>query len=107
LIIGGGIANFTNVAETFRGIIRAISGFKDKLLEHNVKIYVRRGGPNYQEGLQMMVDCGVEFGLHIEVKKNILISPPGYLPPKNFLSKFFSEQILIKFLGFWTRDTFD
>ena len=79
MIIGGGIANFTNVAETFRGIIRAISGFKDKLLEGNVKIYVRRGGPNYQEGLQMMVDCGVEFGLHIEVR--IIF----FGPPRDFL----------------------
>lgn len=27
LIIGGGIANFTNVAQTFKGIIRAITDF--------------------------------------------------------------------------------
>ncbi|KAH7726208.1 ATP citrate synthase [Aphelenchoides avenae] len=50
LIIGGSIANFTNVAATFSGIIRAIETFVEKLREHNVTIYVRRGGPNYQEG---------------------------------------------------------
>lgn len=32
-----------------------------------MKIYVRRGGPNYQAGLQMMVDCGEQTGLPIEV----------------------------------------
>jgi len=48
LIIGGGIANFTNVAATFKGIIRALKEFKTLLIEKEVKIYVRRGGPNYQ-----------------------------------------------------------
>ncbi len=67
LIIAGGIANFTNVAETFKGIVRALKQHRDKLLEHNVKIYVRRGGPNYQSGLQMMAACGDQTGLHIEV----------------------------------------
>ena len=52
LIIGGGIANFTNVADTLKGIIRAINETKDKLKENNTKIYVRRGGPNYKEGLR-------------------------------------------------------
>lgn len=48
LIIGGSIANFTNVAATFKGIIRALETFADKLKQHNVVTYVRRGGPNYQ-----------------------------------------------------------
>ncbi|KAF8759824.1 ATP citrate lyase citrate-binding [Rhizoctonia solani] len=52
LIIGGGIANFTNVAATFKGIIRALKAYKAGLQAHNVKIFVRRGGPNYQEGLR-------------------------------------------------------
>ena len=52
LIIGGGIANFTNVADTLRGIIRAIKETKEKLKANNAKIYVRRGGPNYKEGLR-------------------------------------------------------
>jgi len=67
LIIGGGIANFTNVAETFKGIIRALTQFKEKLTTQKVKIYVRRGGPNYQTGLQMMSQCGENTGIHIEV----------------------------------------
>ncbi len=67
LIIGGGIANFTDVAKTFKGIIRALREYKDKLKENNVKIYVRRGGPNYKEGLKMMKSLGEELGIPIEV----------------------------------------
>jgi len=67
LIIAGGIANFTNVAETFKGIVRAITEYADRLINGNVSIYVRRGGPNYQEGLQMMSDCGLSCGLPIQV----------------------------------------
>ncbi|XP_041988811.1 ATP-citrate synthase [Aricia agestis] len=58
LIIGGGIANFTNVADTFRGIITAIETYRDALLQYNVTIFVRRGGPNYQEGLRQMREVG-------------------------------------------------
>lgn len=79
LIIGGGIANFTNVAATFRylytsnlecsfimwisrGIITALIEFKDRLIEHNIKIFVRRAGPNYQEGLRRMREVGQTLG---------------------------------------------
>ena len=48
LIIGGGIANFTNVAATFKGIVSALQRFKEKLQEFKVQIFIRRGGPNYQ-----------------------------------------------------------
>ncbi len=67
LLIGGGIANFTDVAKTFAGIIQAITEFKDKLKEGKVKIYVRRGGPNYQEGLKLMRKMGDDLGLPVEV----------------------------------------
>ncbi|KAJ7712042.1 ATP citrate lyase isoform 2 [Mycena metata] len=67
LIIGGGIANFTNVAATFKGIIRALKEFKSGLVNHNVKIYVRRGGPNYQEGLRAMRLLGESLGVPIKV----------------------------------------
>jgi len=32
-----------------------------------VKIYVRRGGPNYKEGLKNMKDMGKRIGIPIEV----------------------------------------
>lgn len=67
LLIGGGIANFTNVAKTFEGIIQALEEYKEELIENKVRIYVRRGGPHYKEGLQMMRDLGERLGVPIEV----------------------------------------
>ena len=67
LLIGGGIANFTDVANTFKGIIKALQEYKKKLQENKVKIYVRRGGPNYQEGLRQMRQLGENLGIPIEV----------------------------------------
>jgi len=67
LLIGGGIANFTNVAATFKGIIRALTMFADTLIDHHVKIYVRRAGPNYQEGLELMRQLAMKLGLEIDV----------------------------------------
>ena len=67
LFIGGGIANFTNVAATFKGIIKALREYASALRMHRVQIWVRRGGPNYQEGLRMMADLGQELDLAIHV----------------------------------------
>ena len=67
LIIGGGIANFTNVADTFKGVIRAIRHAKSKLKENNTKVFVRRGGPNHLEGLRLMRELGGQIDLPIHV----------------------------------------
>ena len=67
LIVGGGIANFTDVAKTFTGIIQAVEDYADKLKKTNVKIYVRRGGPNYKEGLENMRKMGKRTGLPVKV----------------------------------------
>jgi ATP-citrate lyase beta-subunit len=67
LLIGGGIANFTDVAKTFTGIIQALDEAKEKLKANHVKIYVRRGGPNYKEGLENMRKLGERIGLPLEV----------------------------------------
>ncbi|OWK14270.1 ACLY [Cervus elaphus hippelaphus] len=67
LIIGGSIANFTNVAATFKGIVRAIRDYQGPLKEHEVMIFVRRGGPNYQEGLRVMGEVGKTTGIPIHV----------------------------------------
>jgi ATP-citrate lyase beta-subunit len=67
LLIGGGIANFTDVAKTFTGIIKALKEYRQKLIDNKVKIYVRRGGPNYQEGLENMKELGKTLGVPIEV----------------------------------------
>jgi len=67
LLIGGGIANFTDVANTFKGIIRALKEYRRQLIENEVKIFVRRGGPNYKEGLRQMRELGETLGVPIEV----------------------------------------
>ncbi|KAH8684650.1 putative ATP-citrate synthase subunit 2 [Tricladium varicosporioides] len=67
LFIGGGIANFTNVASTFKGVIRALKEFSTQLNEHNVQIWVRRAGPNYQEGLKNIKAVGQELNLNMHV----------------------------------------
>lgn len=67
LIIGGGIANFTDVAATFTGIQKAMKQYRDELLEAKVDIWVRRAGPNYQEGLKNMRQTGLDLGLPIHL----------------------------------------
>ncbi len=67
LIIGGAIANFTDVAKTFTGIIKALEKYADKLKEHDTKIYVRRGGPNYEKGLKDIKEAAERLGLYMEV----------------------------------------
>ncbi len=67
LIIGGAIANFTDVAKTFTGIIQAFENYQDKLKAVDTKIYVRRGGPNYEKGLKDIKEAADRMGLYIEV----------------------------------------
>ena len=43
----------------FKGIVKALAEFRVKLLAHQVEIFVRRGGPNYQEGLRIMREVGM------------------------------------------------
>jgi len=76
LIIGGGIANFTDVAATFKGIIKALKTYKDELRKHNIRIWVRRGGPNYEQGLSMMRNCGkqIDIPMHIYGPETNIVS---------------------------------
>jgi len=67
LIIGGAIANFTDVAATFTGIILAFEEYADKMKEVGMKIYVRRGGPNYEKGLRDIKAAADRLGLWIDV----------------------------------------
>jgi len=67
LLIGGGIANFTDVAKTFKGVVMALEDYKERLRETDVEIYVRRGGPNYEEGLRIMRQLGERLGVPIHV----------------------------------------
>lgn len=67
LIIGGAIANFTDVAKTFTGIIQAFEEYAEKMKEVGIRIYVRRGGPNYEKGLKDIKEAADRLGLYIEV----------------------------------------
>ena len=67
LIIGGAIANFTDVAKTFTGIIQAFEEYADKMKEIGVSVYVRRGGPNYEKGLKDIREAADRLGIYIEV----------------------------------------
>ncbi|MBF8305495.1 MAG: aclB [Acidobacteria bacterium] len=54
IIVGGAIANFTDVKKTFGGIIAGFRKAKSDGKLKGVKIWVRRGGPNEKEGLELM-----------------------------------------------------
>lgn len=67
LLIGGAIANFTDVANTFKGVVMALEEYQQKLRDSGVKIYVRRGGPNYELGLKLMRQLGEKLKIPIGV----------------------------------------
>ncbi len=54
LIIGGGVANFTDIRITFKGIVKALEEVKDDLKKQEIKVFVRRGGPYQRAGLKDM-----------------------------------------------------
>merc|ERR1719436_1672832 len=67
LIIGGGIANFTDVAATFGGLIKALQHYASEIKENNIKIWIRRAGPNYLEGLRKVKAASDKLGLGLRV----------------------------------------
>lgn len=62
LWIAGGVANFTNVAETFQGIVDALDELKP-----NFPIVIRRAGPFEKEGMKLMKDCAARNGLNVKL----------------------------------------
>ena len=54
IVIAGGVANFTDVRSTFLGIIDALTENAEALRKGQVKVFVRRGGPNEAAGLARM-----------------------------------------------------
>lgn len=61
LWIAGGVANFTNIAETFQGIADALDELKPKY-----PIVVRRAGPLEEEGMRLMKECAERNGLKVK-----------------------------------------
>ncbi len=64
LIIGGGVANFTDVRVTFRGVIRALDEAKVELKRQHILVFVRRGGPHEADGLATIEAFLLREGLH-------------------------------------------
>ena len=67
LFIVGGIANFTDVRDTFSGYCRALKDFAGELRKRGVTIFVRRSGPHYEEGLQQIKTTAEQLGVPIFV----------------------------------------
>jgi len=66
IIVGGAIANFTNVKKTFAGIIAGFRKAKAEGKLNGVEIWVRRGGPFEKEGLAAMKALEAEgFLIHV------------------------------------------
>jgi succinyl-CoA synthetase beta subunit len=62
LWIAGGVANFTNVEETFHGIVDALDEVKPAY-----PIVVRRAGPLEKEGMKLMEDCAKRNNLNMKL----------------------------------------
>ena len=66
VIVGGAIANFTNVKKTFAGIIAGFRNLRSEGKLKDVHIWVRRGGPYEKEGLEAMRALEPEgFKIHV------------------------------------------
>lgn len=58
----GVVANFTNVEETFKGIVDALDEIKP-----TYPIVVRRAGPHDKEGVKLLSDCAIRNNLNIKI----------------------------------------
>lgn len=54
LVIAGGVANFSDVKKAFTGVSRALVEVGEELQNQKVRVFVRRGGPNEKEGLEII-----------------------------------------------------
>ena len=62
LWIAGGVANFTDIAATFSGIIDALDEVKP-----TYPIVIRRAGPNEVEGKRLMEECAKRNNLNLKI----------------------------------------
>ncbi len=62
LWIAGGVANFTNISETFHGIVDALDELKP-----TYPIVVRRAGPFEEVGMQLMKECAERNNLNMQL----------------------------------------
>lgn len=67
LIIAGAIANFTDVAKTFDGIIDILKEKQEEFRMQNIKILVRRGGINEKKWLEKLRKTCAELWIQSEI----------------------------------------
>ena len=65
LFIGGAIANFTDVYESFKGIVKAFS--ENLSLFSSTKVFVRRGGPKSKEALEHLQEFSDKHKLNFKI----------------------------------------
>lgn len=75
LVIGGGVANFTDVSKTFKGVIKSLHENGKKLKKSAIKVFVRRGGPMQEKGLLAMRECLEAEGIYGHVQGPELALP--------------------------------
>ena len=63
-LIGGAVANFTNIKATFKGIVNALRTNEALLRKQQVQFYVRRGGPQQTQGLKLIKTELERMGLY-------------------------------------------
>lgn len=67
--------------------MRAIRDYQGPLKEHEVTIFVRRGGPNYQEGLRVMGEVGKLGAVFSLLWSTVVpvVGPVSRRPPSSLL----------------------
>ena len=63
LIVGSCMANKTDVAAMVNGLIKALENSLLELKEYNIKIWIRRIGPNYFDGFRKIKKRQLRRGL--------------------------------------------
>jgi succinyl-CoA synthetase beta subunit len=67
LIIAWAIANFTDVATTFAGIIDILEEKQEEILEQKIQILIRRWGINETKGLELIKTACEKLGIPCKV----------------------------------------
>jgi len=78
--------------------VRALREYQKKLIDGNVTIFVRRAGPNYQEGLRIMRELGKMYMKHIAFNLYVLLMLNDHLRKSHIMNSLKKASIVI-FIG--------
>lgn len=87
LVIAGGVANFTDVTTTFKGVIDSCQQYLDEFKKQDVLVLVRRGGPRQAEGLALLRAFFAENGIESVVSDASESLAQVVVDAKTFLEK--------------------